>query len=247
MRAFECAGKATAPIRDILIDGLSIDAGRAGVDGSAFLYLNYGEAVVRQLHGNINFSGVSTGRVFQLINGSKALVIDPYLDLSSSTGANMTLFLFSSANNEVIQKGGYVKGGAATWRVANYNNFVNTCKVYRLDYDSGPSATALNRPGGDTFYLSYGDSAGEFVGSAAFAPGTVVNGTQATVAVTVTGAALGDMVTARSFDQDVKGCILDANVTAANTVTFVLRNETGSNQTLTAGNVYATVEKRWRN
>lgn len=247
MRAFECSGKSTAIIRDIVIDGLSIDASQAGVDGSAFVYLNYGDALVRNIHANVNFMGSSTGRFFQLINGSSIFLVNPFIDISPSTGTNATLFLFSSASCTVTMKGGYIKAGSATWRIANYNSFVNTCRVYRLDYDAAPSATALNRPGGDTFLLTYDDNAGLFFGSAAFTPGTITDGSTATVAVTVTGAALGDSVVERSFSNDVKGCILSADVTATNTVTLVMQNETGSNQTITDGTVYVSVRKRWRN
>jgi len=64
-----------------------------------------------------------------------------------------------------------------------------------------------------------------------------------TVAVTVTGAALGDYAVA-SFSLDVDDLQLDAQVTSANTVTCTLSNSTNDAKNLGAGTVYVRVFKR---
>ncbi|MCK5601644.1 hypothetical protein KAR91_07245 [Candidatus Pacearchaeota archaeon] len=61
--------------------------------------------------------------------------------------------------------------------------------------------------------------------------------------VTVTGAALGDFAKA-SFSLDVEDLILNAQVTAANIVTCVLVNKTGSDVDLAEGTLYVKVDPR---
>jgi hypothetical protein len=56
--------------------------------------------------------------------------------------------------------------------------------------------------------------------------GEIANGAEEANDVTVTGAALGDYAIA-SLSIDIADLILDAQVTAANTVTCVLANNTG--------------------
>lgn len=79
--------------------------------------------------------------------------------------------------------------------------------------------------------------------SLAYDPASLGDGAGASQAVTVTGAALGDEAEA-SFSLSTQGIILDAQVTAANTVTVRFQNETGSTIDLAAGTIYVTVRKR---
>ncbi|GAG95369.1 unnamed protein product [marine sediment metagenome] len=78
-------------------------------------------------------------------------------------------------------------------------------------------------------------------GSETWDPGNI-SGEQSTE-VTVTGAALGDFAEA-SFSLDVEDLILDAQVTAANTVTCILVNKTGGNINLDEGTLYVKVDPR---
>jgi hypothetical protein len=64
-------------------------------------------------------------------------------------------------------------------------------------------------------------------GSATYDAASLVDGAGATTTVTVTGAALGDFVTAVSFGVDLQGITVTAYVSAANTVAVRLQNETG--------------------
>jgi hypothetical protein len=80
-------------------------------------------------------------------------------------------------------------------------------------------------------------------GSAAWNPGEIADGNEEVQAVTVTGAALGDFVLV-SFSLDVVDLAITGAVTAANTVTAQLNNNTGGALDLGAGTVYARVFKR---
>lgn len=61
--------------------------------------------------------------------------------------------------------------------------------------------------------------------------------------ITVTGAQLGDFAFA-SYTQDVKDVEVDANVTAANTVTYVFSNNSGSTVDMASGDIYVHVMER---
>ncbi len=61
----------------------------------------------------------------------------------------------------------------------------------------------------------------------AWNPASIVDGDEEARDITVTGVALGDMVIAVSSSVDVADLVMDATVTAADTVTVVLANNTG--------------------
>jgi hypothetical protein len=79
-------------------------------------------------------------------------------------------------------------------------------------------------------------------GSAAWTPGTVVNGGSAGVVISVPGAALGDYVVA-AHSVSIASTILSAYVNAADSVIAVINNQTGASQTIGAGTVRARVLK----
>ena len=80
-------------------------------------------------------------------------------------------------------------------------------------------------------------------GSVTWDPGSIANGAEEAKEVTVTNAALGDFAIA-SFSLDVTDLILDAQVTAANTVTCVLANNTGGALDLAEGTLRVKVIKK---
>ena len=80
-------------------------------------------------------------------------------------------------------------------------------------------------------------------GSAAWNAGEIANGAEEAKEVTVTGAVLGDYAVA-SLSIDIIDLVLDAQVTAADTVTCVLANNTGGAINLAAATVYARVFRR---
>lgn len=69
------------------------------------------------------------------------------------------------------------------------------------------------------------------------------DGARVTTTVTVTGAALGDFVTAVSVGVDQAGVMLDGYVSAADTVTVTLHNETGGAVNLASTTLRALVRK----
>lgn len=78
------------------------------------------------------------------------------------------------------------------------------------------------------------------VGSATWNPGSIADGNEEAKVVTVTGAGLEDFAQA-SFSLDVTDLALDAQVTASNTVTCVLLNNTGGAIDLGEGTVRVRV------
>lgn len=81
-------------------------------------------------------------------------------------------------------------------------------------------------------------------GSATWNPGNVADGEMVSKDVTVTGAVLGDFAIA-SFSLDVSDLVLDANVTAADTVTVTLTNDgIGAGVNLAEGTLRVRVLKK---
>ncbi len=76
--------------------------------------------------------------------------------------------------------------------------------------------------------------------STTWAPGVIAAGSQATTTLTVSGAALGDL-TLGSFSLSLQGCLFSLYVSAANTVTAVIYNGTGSSVTIGSGTLKALV------
>lgn len=75
-------------------------------------------------------------------------------------------------------------------------------------------------------------------------PASIANGASLTLAMaSVTGAALGDFVMA-SFSLDLAGLSLTGYVSAANTVTVVLVNNTGGAVDLASGTITVRVMKK---
>lgn len=80
-------------------------------------------------------------------------------------------------------------------------------------------------------------------GSAAWDPPNLAAGAAQTTTVTVTGAALGDFVQT-AFSLSTGGTVLNAAVTAANTITVTQFNPTGAGVDLGNGTIRARVEKQ---
>jgi len=74
-------------------------------------------------------------------------------------------------------------------------------------------------------------------------PAEIADGDELAKEVTVTGAVLGDFAIA-AYSLDVADLVLDAQVTAADTVTCVLANNTGSGVDLAEGIIYVRVFRK---
>ena len=83
----------------------------------------------------------------------------------------------------------------------------------------------------------------ELTGSATWNPGNIAVNSLEAKDITITGAQLGDYAQA-SFSLDVSDLILSADVTAENTVTVILTNNSGGAVDLGEGTVYVRVVQR---
>lgn len=73
--------------------------------------------------------------------------------------------------------------------------------------------------------------------------GSIADGDEEAKEVTVTGAEIGDYAVA-SLSIDISDLVLDAQVTAADTVTCILANNTGGAVDLASATVYVRVFRR---
>lgn len=80
-------------------------------------------------------------------------------------------------------------------------------------------------------------------GAATYDPPSLADGAGATTTLTVTGAALGDFVTAVSFNKDLAGISVTGYVSAANTVSVRFQNESGGLLDLASGTLAVRVRK----
>jgi hypothetical protein len=86
--------------------------------------------------------------------------------------------------------------------------------------------------------------AGCYQGSATWNPASIADGDEEIIVITVTGAALGDLVEAVSFSLDVQDLALSACVTATDTVEASLLNNTGGAIDLGSGTVRVRVRPK---
>lgn len=139
--------------------------------------------------------------------------------------AGYRLFLANYTNN-------YVAGGSACRIPAS--NFRGGRELIippgygfaELEFDGG-SWSVINQPR-------------TMAASVTYDPPSVAGGASTTTTVTLTGAVVGDAVDA-GFSNSLQGMVLSAHVSAANTVTVVLFNPTGSAIDLSSGTLRVTV------
>ena len=79
--------------------------------------------------------------------------------------------------------------------------------------------------------------------SKAWNPGSIADGDEEALEITVTGAELGDFVLS-SLSVDMLDCVLRGAVTAADTVTLVIANNTGGAIDIATGTAYCLVVKK---
>ena len=93
----------------------------------------------------------------------------------------------------------------------------------------------------------HGDNLDQFAnavsGSKAWNPGSIADGDEEALEITVPGAALGDFVLS-SLSVDMIDGVLRGAVTAADTVTLVIANNTGGAIDIASGTAYCLVIKK---
>ena len=161
--------------------------------------------------------------------------------------------------NFIINGNSIQSDGTATYHLSIQDAASCVCNGNRMVGDDPPvdfaNVTPLTLVGnqsdnlspsfgaGLTTKINYGNSWDFLQASDTWDPGNIGVGAMEAKAVTVTGAALGDYATA-SFSLDLADLVLDAKVTAANTVTCVLSNNTGGAVDLASGTIYVKVNRR---
>lgn len=114
-------------------------------------------------------------------------------------------------------------------------------KVVAEDLNTGTGTVSVTMPnGGSDTGNKINLATFALTGSASWTPGSIAHDTQVTTTVTVTGAVVGDLALAR-FSLVLSGLLIHAWVSAADTVTVAITNNTGSTVGLAAGTVRALV------
>jgi hypothetical protein len=119
-------------------------------------------------------------------------------------------------------------------------------KVVQQDLNTGTGAVNVTAPGGGTLASTqigiHSLSVGQVKVTGTWNPASVASGATVTTTLTVTGASLGDFTLA-SFSLSLQGMQLTSYVSAADTVTVVLSNLTGSAVDLASGTLATIVLK----
>lgn len=119
-------------------------------------------------------------------------------------------------------------------------------KVVQEDLDTGTGSVTVTNPNGGTLSGTqiglHSFAVGQVKATATWDPASIANGATATTTVTVSGAALGDFALA-SFSLSLSGLSLSAYISAANTVTVVLTNNSGAAVNLASGTLAVLVFK----
>lgn len=126
------------------------------------------------------------------------------------------------------------------WENNDYNRPLRLGSTLRLWSDTNGIPRFKNGAPSST---TDGLSVATLSGSATYDPANLVDGAGVTTTVTVTGAVLGDFVTAVSFSLDIQGILLTAWVSAADTVSVRFQNETGGAIDLGSGTIRVRVAK----
>ena len=115
-----------------------------------------------------------------------------------------------------------------------------------LDTGTGSSVTVTTPDGGSTTGTQIGIhtlSVGQTSYGKTWAPGAIANNAEAATTVSVPGAVVGDFVLASHAGMLTDALQLSAHVSAADTVTAVMSNDTGSSVTPTSATLNVLVLK----
>ena len=119
-------------------------------------------------------------------------------------------------------------------------------RIVQQDIDTGVGSATKRNPGGGTLSATqvgiHSFAVGQAQATATWNPGSIAVGFFEAKDVTVSGAALGDFAIA-SFSLDVQDLILTVNVTATNTATAILANNTAAAVDLGSGTLAVLVLK----
>lgn len=173
--------------------------------------------------------------------GSNRATATGWIYIPSSGGNDININLFYNAGAAVV--GAETITTRNAWKKVTFSFDLNYTGVYssvNINFSSATGSTSFYLDG---WSITFGNAGGsslftpnayEFVrytGQEAWNPGTINDGAQVANDFTVLGATLG-MAASAGAGVDVQDCLVSATVTAADTVTVVIRNNTGGNVTL---------------
>jgi hypothetical protein len=124
----------------------------------------------------------------------------------------------------------------ATATVEVRDNLIRYSKPFAVDFNAVSVAEAAR-------VLRNIVDCGLLYGTATWNPGSIADAAQETTTVTVTGAVLGDVVDGVSFSLSLQNMTMTAYVSAADTVTVVLQNESGGAVDLASGTLRVAVRR----
>jgi hypothetical protein len=170
-----------------------------------------------------------------------------WIYIPSSGGNDIQINLFYNSGAAVIGVDTITTRNA--WKKVTFSFDLNYTGVYsslNINFSSGTGSTTFyldgwsitfGNAGGSSFFTPNANEFVRYTGQATWNPGTISNGTFVAKDFTVLGATLGMSATAGA-GVDVVDCLVSATVTAANTVTVVIQNETGGSVTLGSSTWY---------
>jgi hypothetical protein len=230
---------ALASASNVVVTGNSI-FNATGANAYGILVQNASDSVSitnNLVNGCSNFSITADGRsvVTGTANVSNNTIID---GLNTGTGSSVTdsdIYVASATNAVCINN---VFGTTDANR--NYGMSFNTISALLLRDNTAWQPTNT----GTYFNAITAYLPGSILsGSATYNPPSLNDGDGATTTVTVTGAALGDLVECVSFSLDLQGITVTGYVSAANTVSVRFQNESGGTLDLGSGTLRARVRK----
>jgi hypothetical protein len=172
-----------------------------------------------------------------------------WIYIPSSGGNDIQINLFYNAGAAVIGVETVTTRNA--WKKVTFSFDLNYTGVYssvQINFSSATGSTTFyldgwsitfGNAGGSSFFTPNANEFVRYTGQATWNPGTINDGTFVARDFTVLGATLGMSATAGA-GVDVVDCLVSATVTAANTVTVVIQNETGGSVTLASSTWYVS-------
>ena len=214
------------------------------------------KANMTRIIGN-NIEGKSVTAIGVLVDGANQTAIDGnrfdgQVTDNIKTTSNASRTLIGAMNNYATGSASPNDSSAstATLRYDTTNLIMSASPgILLVPRSSAPPATAEGELwwNSTTHQLNARDNsatrvvASGFEGSATYDPPSLAAGASATTAVTVTGAAVGDVVLASHDSITTGGWLISGSVSAANTVRVTLLNQTGGTVDLASGTLRAVV------
>jgi len=244
---------------------IEVDAGSASNDASVLVstdsagtlgrFYNVSAGVdLQEMHATAahDSASVMRARVLNLTGSTVDLAstrwrwmdLSEHVKLKASKTIDVGLTANGAGSTETITVYGAKLGDFAAWSCNS--SFTNQCVSAYVSAADTVTLRFHNATGGNSDPASATHNAailrefGNFMGSASYAGSTISTGSQITIDVTVTGAQIGGHAFF-AYSSDLTGLFVSCHVSAADTVTVVLSNESGGDVIVAAGLMRAMV------